>query len=103
MGTNTELLPESKFPGCQVCDFSELHNDHPEAYYHADQNDEKEGFMCPLIPPLGAVEQLEIFKAKKGMCALHMTENLKRQFQWYYQGHHPARTQELNKSNDPRE
>jgi len=36
--------------GCEMCDYSELHVDHPEAYFM--QNGQTDNFMCPLVPPL---------------------------------------------------
>jgi len=93
------LVDQAQFPGCQVCDFSELHVDHPEKYWREDGT--KEEFMCPLVPPMAPTEQLSVFLKKKSKCLLHMTREHQRQFQWHYNGHHPARKQNNRQNNVP--
>jgi len=87
--------------GCEMCDYSELHVDHPEAYFW--KNGKKDEFMCPLVPPMTNAEQLNVFKDKKTMCLLHMTPNQQQQHGWHYQGHHPARKQHNRQNNTPME
>jgi len=101
-----DFAPTAQFPGCQVCEFSELHVDFPERQINDDGK--AENFMCPIKPPLSPAEQLEIFKEKSDaaignrMCLLHMTSNQNRQSQWHYSGHHPARKQNNVQTNAPR-
>lgn len=90
-------LVGDEFPGCQVCDISEMNAAHPEKYVIEDGSEEE--FLCPLVPPLEAVEQLGIFKNKGEMCVLRMTKNQQRQYLWQYNGHFPARKQNEKKVN----
>jgi len=95
--TEDKLLDQDAFPGCRVCDVSELRVDHPEQFWREDG--QKEEFMCPLVPPLPPAEQLGVFKKKRQQCLLHMTSSQQRQFQWHYHGHHAARKQNNKQAN----
>lgn len=81
---------------CTLCEFSEMHVAHPEAYFKGDKEDD---FMCPLVPPLDPAAQLAVWREKKGLCLLHMTDHLKRQYGWHYHGHFPARKQNSKQEN----
>jgi len=97
---SAQSLPMSlQSAGCEMCQYSELHVDHPEAYFL--ENGEKDNFMCPLVPPMTNSEQLSVFKLKKDMCLLHMTPKQLQQHQWHYHGHHPARKQNNQQNNTP--
>jgi len=95
-----DVVPQSEFPGCKVCDITELHTDHPERFTMDNgQNDE---FICPVIPPLPTAEQLKVFQEKTGQCLLRMSHEQERQFQWHYTGHYPARKQNNKQENSPK-
>eukprot|EP00929_Paragymnodinium_shiwhaense_P053912 TRINITY_DN27026_c0_g1_i2.p1 TRINITY_DN27026_c0_g1~~TRINITY_DN27026_c0_g1_i2.p1 ORF type:complete len:1181 (+),score=375.14 TRINITY_DN27026_c0_g1_i2:344-3886(+) len=94
-----EILPPEQFPGCSVCEITEMHANHPERFTHDDLSEEP--FVCPLIPPLEDPEQVKVFQEKDGMCLLHMTQKQKRQNQWHYRGYWPARKQNNKQENPP--
>eukprot|EP00927_Polykrikos_kofoidii_P044183 TRINITY_DN3821_c0_g1_i3.p1 TRINITY_DN3821_c0_g1~~TRINITY_DN3821_c0_g1_i3.p1 ORF type:complete len:1231 (+),score=166.43 TRINITY_DN3821_c0_g1_i3:72-3695(+) len=98
--TSEPMLENIPIDGCSVCEFSELHADHPEKYFSEDGKQEE--FLCPLKPPLSPDEQLNVWRSKQGLCLLHMSENMKRQYGWHYHGHHPARRQNDKVPNIPR-
>lgn len=88
------------FQGCQACEISELHEDHPEAYFPK-RGQAKQEFVCPLRPPLPADEQLSILLDHEDQCFVSMTDAQEVHHQWYYQGLFPARQQYEHKENPP--
>ncbi|CAK0827001.1 unnamed protein product [Prorocentrum cordatum] len=92
---------QGDFGAAEVCEISELHADHVERYF--DEAGDQEAFICPLKPDLRFDEQLTVLSEKSDMCFLRMTNEQARHYGWQYRGDFPARRQNDQMENPPRQ